>query len=73
MTWSIDEAVSPLTQWSCSLCGYSAREDESRESTCHACGTEKSRLLLSDPNGSYWFCLNLPVPFAGGRRIIATR
>ena len=57
MTWSIDEAVSPPTQWYCSLCRYRASEDESRESTCHACGMERSRLLLSDPGGSYWFCL----------------
>jgi hypothetical protein len=57
MTWSIDEEVSPLTQWYCSLCHYSAQEDESRESICPACGSEKAYLLLSDPSGTFWFCL----------------
>jgi ssDNA-binding Zn-finger/Zn-ribbon topoisomerase 1 len=57
MTWSIDEEVSPRTQWYCSLCRYSAFEDESRESTCPACGCEKSSLLLSDATGTFWFCI----------------
>jgi rubrerythrin len=57
MFWSIDEEVTPLTQWHCGLCHYSALEDESRESTCPACGAEKSYLMLSDPNGAFWFCL----------------
>jgi hypothetical protein len=58
MTWSIDEEVSPLTQWYCSLCSYYAQEDESHESTCPACGSENSYLLLSDSTGTLWFCLN---------------
>ena len=57
MTWSIDKEVSQLTQWHCSLCGYSAEEDESQESTCPTCGSEKSYLLLSGPSGKFWFCL----------------
>jgi ssDNA-binding Zn-finger/Zn-ribbon topoisomerase 1 len=57
MTWSIDEEVSPLTQWDCSLFRYSVQQDESRESTCPACGTENSYLLLSDTSGAFWFCL----------------
>jgi len=55
MTWSVDEEASPLTQWHCSLCRYSAEEDESRESTCPSCGSEKSYLLLSDTAGVFWF------------------
>ena len=57
-SWWIDEDVSPLTQWRCGHCRYSAEEDESRESTCPACGAERSRMLLADPNGRYWFCLS---------------
>ena len=57
MFWSIDEEVTPLTQWHCGQCGYSALEDESKMSTCPTCGTEKSYLLLSDPNRTFWFCL----------------
>lgn len=57
MTWSIDEEVSPLMQWYCSLCRYSAQEDESRESNCPACGDENSYLLLSDKTGTFWFCV----------------
>src|SRR5437870_3169039 len=40
MTWSIDEDQSPLTQWYCSLCGYTAEEDEKRESGCPKCGVK---------------------------------
>jgi ssDNA-binding Zn-finger/Zn-ribbon topoisomerase 1 len=55
-TWHIDEAVSPLTQWFCSVCRYTAEEDESRLSTCPSCNVEKARLLLSDQEGVYCFC-----------------
>lgn len=67
MTWSIDEEVSPLTQWYCSVCRYSAQEDESRESTCPACASEKSYLLLSDAIGTFQFCVKcqLRSPSAG--------
>ena len=57
LTWSVDEEVSPFTQWYCPLCDYSASEDESRAVTCNACGAEKMRLLLSDAGASFWFCL----------------
>jgi hypothetical protein len=57
-TWSLDDEVSPLTQWHGSLCRYRAEEDESRESGCQACGAQRSRLRLSDRNGTYWFCLS---------------
>jgi hypothetical protein len=56
-TWYIDAADSPLTQWFCSVCGYSGEEDESRLSTCPACDMA-NMLFLSDQDGPYWFCLH---------------
>lgn len=55
-TWHIDEDLSPLTQWHCSLCDYRAEEDESQESECDCCGGERSCVSLSDGLRAYWFC-----------------
>ena len=57
-TWYIDEEDSPLTQWHCALCGYSAQEDESHISDCSSCGTANFRSLLTDPNGAYHYCFD---------------
>jgi hypothetical protein len=56
-TWSIDEEVSRLTQWYCSICEYSASEDEAQASTCPTCGAGGANLLLSDTGGGYRFCI----------------
>ena len=51
-TWSVDEEVTSLTMWQCHLCGYAAREDESKEEVCPACG-EKQLMLLADRDKIY--------------------
>lgn len=55
-TWSVDEGDSNrLTDWYCSTCEYSAREDEREEGVCPRCG-KKTFLLLKDQEDSYRYC-----------------
>lgn len=54
-TWSVDDEVSPLTMWNCSLCGYHAEEDESKEMACCNCG-QKGAMLLDDGAECYRYC-----------------
>jgi len=54
-TWSIDEEVSPLTVWFCSLCKYKAFADESDERNCLKCKM-KSESKLKDDNNEFWWC-----------------
>ena len=54
-TWSINEDTSNFTQWRCSLCGYSAREDESTQTACVQCRAAVAT-LLEDTTGSYRYC-----------------
>lgn len=53
--WSIDEEVSPNTQWGCYHCKYQAFEDEKLERICAACN-KKSELHLEDEACIYWWC-----------------
>ncbi len=55
-SWSIDEAQSPLTLWSCT-CGYSAYEDEAEERNCNRCGN-KTESRMKDKQKEYWWCSN---------------
>jgi hypothetical protein len=55
-TWSIDEDVSALTQWHCTMCPYAAEEDESLERACDACGGGEG--WLRDGDRSYRFCFD---------------
>lgn len=54
-TWSIDEEISPLTIWHCSVCLYRAEEDESLEHACEECGD--GQICLRDDAHEYRFCL----------------
>ena len=54
-TWVVDEEESALTQWHCSLCGYSAKEDESEESPCTECHSGMA-IRLRDQSESYRYC-----------------
>ena len=55
--WSIDEDVSPYTQWNCLECSYSAEENEKLESVCDECKT-KYLIYLKSNNEYYKFCTN---------------
>jgi len=54
-TWYLRDEKSPLTQWSCARCKYSAQEDESKETTCRDCGAA-SASELRDERGTYYYC-----------------
>ena len=56
MTWSLDEEVSPYTQWYCGACGYYAEEDEAKEADCSRCGAARSMLLLKDNEAVRKWC-----------------
>lgn len=53
--WSIDETVSRFTLWNCSLCGYDAKEDESKESICSNC-KNPTLIYLFDKEETYTWC-----------------
>jgi hypothetical protein len=54
--WSLDEDVSPFTQWRCVACGYVAEEDEAYERACSHCGSDRSSLLIRDTAGFHRWC-----------------
>ena len=56
-TWHIDEERPHLTLWVCSLCGYVASEDESREALCQHCGI-RALSELQDSSGIYRYCFS---------------
>jgi hypothetical protein len=56
MIWSLDEDVSPFTQWHCGSCGYHALEDEAKEADCSRCGVQLSMLLLKDKESTRRWC-----------------
>src|SRR5271166_2665857 len=56
ITWSIDEQKSPLTEWWCRSCGYSAAEDETRETDCPRCATARAYMLVKDEGGFHRWC-----------------
>jgi len=54
-TWSMDEEISAFTVWTCSSCGYIAKEDENRETECPRC-EQKCFSYMLDSDGAYWWC-----------------
>jgi hypothetical protein len=57
-TWSLDEEPSKDTIWYCSLCQYTALEDESLQlSDCPQCQAEKL-IYLKDDGKTYFFGLS---------------
>ncbi|HWS56882.1 MAG TPA: hypothetical protein VN228_22280 [Pyrinomonadaceae bacterium] len=53
--WSLD--ADRVTQWYCSLCGFVAVEDESKEAACAACGRRSAVWLVRDGRQYYWCVL----------------
>ena len=63
--WSINGEDEP-TYWWCNLCNYSAKENESKEKHCPACGQNGAVLLTHEDVAFYWCVL------CGGYREQAT-
>ena len=53
--WSVED--SPFAEWLCSVCGYSARELDSRPYTCWLCGGN-TLVHLKDEAQDYWWCVD---------------
>lgn len=54
--WSLEEEVSPNTQWYCMACSFAAEEDESKEDWCARCRDRSAIWLLTSPGPGHW-CL----------------
>jgi hypothetical protein len=50
--WSVND--DNRTYWYCSLCGFFAEEDESKETVCSICGKKSSVWLMHDSLAYYW-------------------
>ena len=54
-TWALDD--NEQTHWHCSLCEYSAEEDESKEKPCPICQKETGAVLLMHDGQSFYWCV----------------
>jgi DNA-directed RNA polymerase subunit RPC12/RpoP len=60
-TWAVED--DGVTRWYCSLCGFSAEEDEAKQIKCPRCDSGFAAWLAEDGESYYWcFSCNQQVP-----------